>query len=345
MGATEARWVEVLLNRYTDVSLLRHYRRELGVLLLAALLVAGGLGHLLARRGLQPLGTLAGTIALVDARSLEAPIQQPDAPAEVRALAASFETMRSRLSTAFSHLSTELAHDLRTPLHILRQQAEVALRRARSPQEYQEVLGSQLEELERLRRMVDDTLFLARAEDPRARIHCESLLAGEELAAVAEFLDALAIEYDVEVVVETPRELLICADRLLLRRALVNLITNALYHVPPGGRVTVTAHTDGDAVAIVVQDSGAGVAPELLPHVFDRYVRTNRVRAAASGNDSSSGQEPGTGLGLAIVHGIMALHGGTATMESEVGQGATVTLRFPELPAPNSRPVKTVILP
>lgn len=317
-------WVEVVLDRWTDMEVLRGYRRKLGVVLPAALLLSAALGFGLARRGMAPIQTLARAVSRIDARSLGRRLDVPETPTEVRALVTSFEDMRERLNAAFGALtqfSTELAHEFRTPLHVLRQQTEIALARARTPDEYREVLGSTLEEVDRLHRMVDDILFLARAEDPRSRIDATPLVVAAEFVDVADYLEPLAAGQGVDLAVEVPDDLpALSADRMLLRRALVNLVTNAIRHTPPGGRVTLTAQTRGESTAIEVHDTGAGIPVGALPYVFDRYFRVP---------GTGSGSADGAGLGLAIVRGIVSLHGGTATVTSTPGRGTEVTLLFP----------------
>lgn len=352
-------WIEAVLDRWTDVTLLESYRRELGMLLPAALLVSAVLGFLIARRGLAPLAALAGAVSRIDAQSLDHPMQLTHAvstaPVEVEALMLSFETMRERLNRAFAALtqfSTELAHEFRTPLHIMMQQAEIALSRSRTPDEYREVLTSSLEELDRLHHMVDDILFLARAEDPRARINWVPLVIATELQDVVDYLEPLAAEVGVTIIAETTQGALLSADRMLLRRALVNVVNNAIRHTPSGGRVTLTAETQGDATAIEVRDTGAGIPASALPRVFDRYFRVpggidetverdarentgeNEAERAAGGHGNArmaarSTGTGGTGLGLAIVRSIMSLHDGTASVRSTPGRGTWVTLVFP----------------
>ena len=223
-----------------------------------------------------------------------------------------------------SELSAELAHELRTPLHVLRQQAEVALGRARSAEEYRDLLVSSLEELDRLGRMADDMLFLARTEDPRSSIDRQPLAIAAELEDVSEYLDALAAEAEVTLEVDAPPSLRVVGDRMLLRRALVNVVTNSLSHTPPGGRVRLSARADGTSVIACVEDNGAGIPPDILPRVFDRYFR---------GPGPTGRPENGSGLGLAIVRGIMQLHGGTATIASVQGKSTTVSLAFPQAQA------------
>ncbi len=320
-------WIEVLLDRSKDASVVQDYQDELALVLGAALLAAIVLGYSIARRGLRPLSALSERMTHVDARSLDQRLGTRHAPAEIEAFVASFDAMLDRLEAAFkslSDLSAELAHELRTPLHVLRQQSEVALSRARSAEEYRETLASGLEELDRLGRMADDMLFLARTEDPRASIARQELGIAAELADVAEYLDAVAAEAGVVLEIEAPPALHVFADRMLLRRALVNIITNALRHTPRDGRVRLIARGDmmGDTaggVVISVDDTGAGISANELPRVFDRYFHTA---------DTQDVQGNGSGLGLAIVRGIMQLHGGTAAISSTPGRGTCVTLTF-----------------
>lgn len=321
---TTVAWFEVVLDRWTDIEVLRGYRRKLGIVLPAALLLFGALGLWLARRGLAPIQILARAVARIDSRSLGRRLDVAQTPPEVRTLVRSFEDMRERLDTAFAALtqfSTELAHEFHTPLHVLRQQTEIALARARTPDEYREVLGSTLEEVNRLHHMVDDILFLARAEDPRSRIDATALTVAVELADVVDFLEPLSSGQGVGLGVEVPEGLpTFSADRMLLRRALVNLVANAIRHTPPGGCVILTAERRDESMAIAVRDTGAGIPASALPYVFDRYFRVPGTSRSGAG---------GTGLGLAIVRGIMSLHGGIATVTSPPAGGTEVTLLFP----------------
>ena len=312
----------MLLDRSRDDGVLRDYREKLAVVLSAALLASGLLGYGIARRGLRPIAILRDRMMRVTARSLDQRLGTHQAPLEIEALVGSFDAMLDRLEAGFkslSELSAELAHELRTPLHVLRQQSEVALGRARSAEEYREILVSSLEELDRLGRMADDMLFLARTEDPRSSIDRQPLAIAAELADVAEYLDAVAAEAGIVMEVDAPIDLGVLADRMLLRRALVNVLTNAIRYAPRGSRVRLSARANGASVLAAVEDMGAGIAPEALPHVFDRYFRlpgTTRDRSE------------GSGLGLAIVRGIMQLHAGTATIASTPGRGTCVTLTF-----------------
>ena len=331
----DGRRVEVVLNRETDTTVLLRSRRQLVVVLLLALCVAGLLGHAIARHGLAPIERLTARMSTIDARSLDQRLVMTDAPPEVRALAHSFDTMLERLEGGFDALtgySAELAHELRTPLHVLRQHIEVALSRARTSDEYREVLTANLEDVERLRRMADDILFLARARDPRAPVHLERLDARQELEAVADFLDALTEERGVSCVVEAGDGVRFDGDRTLLRRAMVNLVSNALAHTPPSGAIVLRATQSATGTSLSVEDSGLGIAPSVLGRVFERY-----YRGASDGSQTN-----GVGLGLAIVRGIAELHGGTARIRSELGKGTTVVIELPSRAQSDSRGADTI---
>jgi two-component system heavy metal sensor histidine kinase CusS len=231
--------------------------------------------------------------------------------------------MLSRLEDSFARLSrfsADLAHELRTPLNNLRGEAEVALSQARTMEEYREVLSSNLEEYDALRRIIDSLLFIARSESPEAEIRTERLEVGAELRALADFYEALASEKGVSIVLSCAENLEMCLDRTLFQRAVGNLLSNAITHTPAGGRVTLSAIADPSGVRVEVADTGQGIAREHIPHVFERFYRVDGVRTRASG---------GAGLGLSIVKTAVAMHGGEVNLSSDLGRGTLVTLSFP----------------
>jgi two-component system heavy metal sensor histidine kinase CusS len=235
--------------------------------------------------------------------------------------------MLARLEESFTRLSqfsADLAHELRTPVNNLICAADVALSRSRTPEEYKEVLESGLEEYGRLSRMIDSLLFLARAENPETKVQKVPFDARKEIQSVIDFYEPLSQEEGVDLATAAPESntgpVTLKADVDLFRRALSNLISNALHHTPRGGRVTVSARVAGGGVEVEVADSGCGIGPEHLPRIFDRFYRADRARAH---------HPEGAGLGLPIVKSILDLHGGTVSVRSQLGKGATFTLRFP----------------
>ncbi|MBU2786022.1 MAG: heavy metal sensor histidine kinase [Acidithiobacillus ferriphilus] len=324
--------IYVAISTTQNAQFLAIYRRALVVATTLVLLAAVAAGYLIARRAMRPVARLAQIIDGLSARQLHRRVADEPWPSELRNLATNFDRLLGRLETSFnriSRFSADIAHELRTPLHILRGEAEIALSRGRSPADYQTCIESAMEEYGRLSRMVDALLFLARAEQPDAQLDTPLLDSREEVAAVCAFYQAMADESDITLVNKASGP--VAANPGLLRRALGNLLGNALRHTPAGGQISIRTAIQPSLLQIIVSDSGSGIAPEDLPHVFDRFYCADAARLR---------QGQGTGLGLAIVRSIMQLHGGEATLQSELGTGTTVTLSFPIIAAetPSSQP-------
>lgn len=318
----ETHTIQIAIDTTTGNALLTDYGNKLLLVLGLGLIFAAVAGVWVARRGMQPLVEITQAAQQVTASQLHERIAAKPWPAELAELAAAFDAMLDRLEDSFTRLSqfsADLAHALRTPIHNLRGEAEVALARARGPEEYQHVLASSLEECDRLARMIDGLLFLARADDPKTALKRVRFDARQEMQAVHEFYEALATEQEVEV--SCDGQAWLTGDPMLFRRAVSNLLGNALRHTPARGSVRLAvASLPNQRVELTVRDTGCGIAPEHLPKIFDRFYRAG---------DRTSPVPGGTGLGLAIVRSIMRLHGGTASVASTPGQGTTVTLTFP----------------
>jgi two-component system heavy metal sensor histidine kinase CusS len=306
-----------------SAALLADYRRKMLAVLGVGLVFAAVAGVWAARNGMRPLVQITKAAQQITASQLHERITGVEWPAELSALAQAFDAMLDRLEDSFTRLSqfsADLAHELRTPINNLRGEAEVALARSRSLEEYQHILASSLEEYDRLARMIEGLLFLARADDPKTAVQQVRFDARKEIEAVRDFYEPLAKEQEVPVTCEG--EGWLDGDPVLFRRAIGNLLANALRHTPAHGVVSITlSPPDRQGVVLVsVRDTGEGIAPEHLPRVFDRFNRAGPARAQTRG---------GSGLGLAIVQSIMRLHGGGASVQSVPGQGTTVLLKFP----------------
>lgn len=328
------RTVEILAlsDAGSRVTLMREYRNQLLGATLCGAIVAAALGFLLARRGLLPLRRMADDAAAVTTSRLATRLDVGNAPAELRELAGALNDMLARLQDSFTRLSTfsaDLAHDFRTPISNLVGQTQVTLAQRRSPAEYQALLESNLEEYERLARMIENMLFLARADHAQVALDQKSLDARAELDKVAEYFDAVAAERDLTLTITGAAT--VHADQTLLRRAITNLLDNALRHAPAGTTVKLavlrarSGHTD-----IRIANAGPPIATEALPHLFGRFFRADPSRR----NSATS-----TGLGLAIVDTIMRLHGGSVTVRSQEGQ-TEFELQFPD-DAPGRKTVAT----
>lgn len=321
-GVEGRRLIQVAMDESHEETLMAGYFQNMGVVLFFVVLLSAGASVAIARRGMRPLEEITKAAQRITADQLHERIDPARWPKELTPLAVAFDEMLTRLEDSFTRLSgfsADLAHELRTPINSLMGEAEVALSRARTPEEYRQVLESSLEEYGKLSRMVDSLLFLARAESTEIRIDRCRLDALKEIQAVREFYDAVAEEQGV--MVHCCGEAPLNADPALFRRALSNLVSNALKYTPRGGTITLSVRRlHHQQVEISVEDTGVGIAQEHLPRIFDRFYRADPARS----------QHPeGTGLGLAIVKTIMDLHRGTVRLQSQPGQGTLVTLRFP----------------
>jgi two-component system heavy metal sensor histidine kinase CusS len=319
-GSTE---IQVALDRTREEELLARYRRYLWLALGLSLVLCMIAGYQIARRGLRPLRKITEAAGRIRSTTLHERMETAGLPGELAFLAGTFNEMLDRLKESFERLerfSADIAHELRNPVNNLRGEAEVALGKSRSPSEYREVLSSCLEECGRLSRMIDNLLFVARTESPQAQMAWESADIGKELASIREFYEAAATEAGIDLVIKASPGLIADVDPALFQRAIGNLVSNALAHTPSGGVITVAASADDASVRVDVWDTGEGIPREHLPHVFDRFYRADKARATGAGR---------VGLGLAIVKAIATLHGGTATITSEVGKGTRASVSFP----------------
>jgi len=316
--------LQIAIDVSQKEALLARFRFWFWGILLATFALFPWIGFQIARRGIRPVEEMATTARHISSTNLRERIVPEGYPFELASLASTFNQMLDRLEESFeriSRFSADIAHDLRTPVNNIRGEAEVALARARSAQEYREVIDSCLEEAERLSDLIGDLLFLARAESPLTHLRCELVNVGELLGGVREYYEASAADGGVSLTTTLTEQPVIAElDRTLLQRAVGNLVSNALAHTPRGGTVQLEAKADPSAVHIEVSDTGVGIPAEALPRVFDRFFRVDSSRSQGSG---------GTGLGLAIVQSIALLHGGRAEISSQLGQGTRVTLRIP----------------
>lgn len=327
-GSSPARgdMIQIAIDTSQEAELLRRYRWWFWAILLASSVLFPLLGYWIARHGIRPVEEIAATARNITSTNLRERIRAEGYPSELALLAGTFNEMLDRLEKSFeriSRFSADIAHDLRTPVNNIRGEAEVALARARTMDEYREVIESTLEEAVRLSDLIGDLLFLARAESPLTDLRRERINVGKLLGAVRDYYEASASDGGISLVADEGGGPVVAElDRALMLRAVSNLVSNAIAHTPSGGTVTLGARAEGGAIRIEVSDTGAGIPTEALPSVFDRFFRVDPSRSKASG---------GTGLGLAIVQSIMTLHGGHAEITSQFGHGTCVTLRIPVL--------------
>ncbi len=289
-----------------------------------ALLLAGlGLGYVI-RQWSAPLTALSDTARKVNLGSLgrQRLFAPADAP-ELATLAAAFNELLDRLEAAHAsqhRFVADASHELRTPLAALRAEIEVALRRERAPAEYQRTLDSNRHELERLSSLVENLLALAAldaSQPARAKSPVDLALVCRD---VAEQLSPLAAVQNVRLQLELAENVTVPGDVFALERAVRNLVENAIRHTPASEQITIRAVLESGEARVEVSDAGVGIAPEHLPHLFERFYRVDTARTRTHG---------GAGLGLSIVKAIVEAHGGTVSVESKLGAGSTFTLRLP----------------
>ncbi|WP_063572100.1 MULTISPECIES: heavy metal sensor histidine kinase [Luteibacter] len=307
--------------------LLLRYRWDTVIALLLGTLAATVLSYLLIHRALRPLRAMTASASSVTAHRLSTRLSAENTPAELHALAHALNDMLTRLEEGFDRLwqfTVDLAHDLRTPVAILRGSNEVALSRPRSVAEYQSLLGSNIEECDRVSQRIESMLFIARAENPQFALQRLVIDTNEELHLLADYYEGIAS--DAGVVVRIDAHATVYADRDLFRRAVSNLLSNALRYTPSGATLSLIATTTETGVSVSVENPGPGIAPDHLEKVFDRFYRVDRSRT-----DSNMS----TGLGLSIVKSIMDLHGGDVLATSELEGLTRFTLRFPRVTIPD----------
>jgi two-component system, OmpR family, heavy metal sensor histidine kinase CusS len=322
--ATQTDTMQIAIDISQKEGLLARYRFWFWAILLATFVIFPLVGYQIARHGIRPVEEMATTACHITSTNLRERIRPEGYPSELASLASTFNQMLDRLEESFeriSRFSADIAHDLRTPVNNIRGEAEVALARVRSADEYREVIESFLEEAVRLSDLIGDLLFLARSESPLTHLRREPVDVGELLGGVQEYYEASAADGGVSLTTTVADKPVIAElDRTLLQRAVGNLVSNALANTPCGGAVVMGTRADPSTICIEVSDTGVGIPAEALPKVFDRFFRVDSSRSQGSG---------GTGLGLAIVQSIVQLHGGNVQISSQPGQGTRVTLHVP----------------
>lgn len=296
------------------------YRLKLWLALSVGALLAFTLGWWVSQRGLRPVRQLAASAASIDVQHLHLRLDEFDKISELKVLSNTLNHMLARLEDGFAQLSRfseDLAHEMRTPLSNLMGHTQQTLRRSRSIEDYQNLLVSNQEEFERLARMIDSMLFLARTEQSHDGVKFEQINLHDLSAQLCEYFEGVAQERDVQLINQANHELK--ADSDLIRRALANLLANALRYATPGTAVTIRSAVLERTLEIAVLNQGEPIAAEHLPRLFERFYRCDPSR----NQPDDSG-----GLGLAIVHSIMQLHGGRVIVDCTEA-GTSFRLEFP----------------
>jgi two-component system heavy metal sensor histidine kinase CusS len=306
-----------------EMAMLAEFRQRIYLAVGLAFLLTALLGFVLLRRGLRPLRDMTAHATDISPARLHSRMSSENTPVELQQLSEAYNAMLDRLAEGYQRLtqfSADLAHEIRTPVGSLMGHCQVALRQGRSADEYQALLASNLEELERISRIVESILFLARADDTQAVVQRQPLQVHAELERVAEYFEGLAEERRIRLLISG--EATLDADPLLLRRALSNLVANAIRYADAHSDVLIGVESSAGHCMIWVENQGPALDPAALTHLFDRFYRGDASRQQNS--DSN-------GLGLAIVAAIMQLHGGEASVAQPQSGRIRFTLRFPVL--------------
>ncbi len=316
-------WVRVarsedgLRQDLSDLILLFSIGAPLGVL------AAAFAGHLIAGRALAPLGRMAERARSISAEHLAERLPVENAEDELGRLATVFNDTFARLESSFERLkrfTADASHELRTPLTAIRSVGEVALREAHDEAAYREIIGSMLEEVERLSRVVETLLMLSRWESGGARPALETVDLQAITDDVVGQLAVLAEERDVTIDVRLAGPLVVVCDPVMARQAILNVVDNAIKFTRPRGRVTIWSRTPAEWQELIVDDEGAGIPPDQRERVLQRFYRIGEGRGRAEG---------GAGLGLAIVHWALTANRGRIAIDGNPAGGARIVLSLP----------------
>jgi heavy metal sensor kinase len=288
-----------------------------------ALALAGFAGYKLAHRALAPVEDMARQAERITSERLNERLPAQNEDDELGHLARVFNTTLGRLEQSFEQLrrfTSDASHELRTPLAAIRSVGEVGLQKDGSREEYRDIVGSMLEETNRLTRLVDALLTISRADAGQIDLQCARIGVLDLLRESTELLGVLMEEKRQRLILEGDGSAAIEGDRVFLRQALVNLLHNAVKHSPMGGSISVCVWKKAGSIELQVADSGPGIPPEHQAKVFDRFYRADPSRSRDAG---------GAGLGLAIAKWVVEAHGGEIRLRNAVDGGCIFCIQLP----------------
>lgn len=303
---------------------LARFRLILFSLVPVFLLVAAFGGYWMSRSALAPVDEITKAARSIGANDLGRRLSVPNTGDELARLAGTLNGMLERLDGAFQRVTrftADASHELRSPVSVMRTSAELALRKTRSEAEYREALNQILHEAEKVTQLIEQLLALARADSGSSALPMNPTDLGEMVHNACSHAGHMASAKGVTLSERLPeRSIQVRGDPASLERLFLILLDNAVKYTPAGGRIDVELSTDNGSAVAEVRDTGIGISPEDIPHIFDRFYRADRVRSRESG---------GAGLGLAIGRWVAEAHGGEIRIESEVSKGSTFQVRLP----------------
>lgn len=290
--------------------------------ILAAVVVAGGVGWFLAKQALKPVTAITETARRIEAENLNERIEIKVPQDEIGRLASTMNEMIGRLEKSFKQIrqfTGDASHELKTPLTIMKGEIEIALRSKGDPRYLREVLASNLEEIDRMSYIVRNLLDLAKMDVEKGTTAHDVVDLGKVVSDRCEQLRRLALDSGVRLDMLENKGLFVRGDHVRISQLIFNLIDNAIKYTPAGGSVEALLRREGDRAVFKVRDTGIGIAAEDLPYIFDRFYRVDKARKNVGG----------AGLGLSICKEIAEAHGGTITVESVIGRGSIFTVSLP----------------
>ncbi len=295
------------------------------MLLPAAVILAGILGTFLAKVTLRSFNKMIGTIHQIEAKNLKLRINAPDTGDEIKKIADTFDNMLERLDKAFSsqkQFAQDISHELKTPLTVLKGELEVALKKSRSPKEYESILSSSLEEIDKIAKIVESLLTLAKFDSKEEPLNIGRMDLNLLIQEIVSDMKILAEQKNVEIKFLQRKEMILNGDRDQLKRLFVNLLDNAIKYTPQGGKIILESKKEGKIINIEISDTGIGISQDELPRIFDRFYTVDKSRSGV-----------GFGLGLSIVKSIVEAHKGNIEVKSVLNKGTTFTVHLPVYPA------------
>jgi heavy metal sensor kinase len=300
------------------------FRRYLLLLAPLLLLAAASGGHWLSRKALSPVDALTRAARSISGSNLSNRLEKLTTGDELQRLADTLNEMLARIENAFlrvTQFTADASHELRTPISLIRTEAELALRKSRGNEEYREALRHILLEAEKTSTLLEELLSLARADSGRESLHPAPLDLRSVVAETADewrqMVESRNLEFTQEI---TDGEARVLADRMAVQRLLAILLDNAVKYTPPPGAIELRLEIRNESAVITVRDSGIGIAPQDQRKIFERFYRVDKARSRELG---------GVGIGLAIAEWIVEQHRGSIALQSSIGNGSSFTVFFP----------------
>jgi len=279
-------------------------------------------GYFMAKKALRPVDQIRRAAVKISSSNLDERIDIVGRRDELGRLAETFNAMIGRLKDAFQRInqfSIDVSHELKTPLTILKGETEVALRKEREKQDYQELLKSNLEEIDRMSCIIDDLLLLSKADTKEIKLNVEDVALRDLIMDVCMDMKVVADKKNVELETSELEDIRLKGDELKLRRMLLNVVENGIKYSHAGGKVSVSSYANNGYAKIDIMDNGIGISEEDIKYIFDRFYRADRSRK----------RESGSGLGLSISRWIAEAHKGSIEVKSQSSQGSMFTIKLP----------------